>query len=203
MVDKTINFLTTVTLNTSWWVIRSSYLQRTAEKILFQLYHKLYGFLFMEFVYSGTYICNVVDIFWSGAYVINMKCMYTSALWHCWLHWADIRYIYWHSFLICAHELIGYMSHICGIWWAYLLHFGVYFIVFFLLACAVMWDLHVDLLHFVTWPRKSCCISFWSSWSKEWYGAIQMLLASCNANAITNGVTWPEVMLHLISTVLI
>ena len=35
MADKTFNFLTTETLNTSCWVIWSSYLQRTAETYSF------------------------------------------------------------------------------------------------------------------------------------------------------------------------
>ena len=35
MADKTFNILTTETLNTSWWVIRASYLQSTADTYSF------------------------------------------------------------------------------------------------------------------------------------------------------------------------
>ena len=33
------------------------------------------------------------------------ECHYSCS--HCWLQWANVRYIYWHSCVTCAHELIG------------------------------------------------------------------------------------------------
>ena len=52
--DRTFNFLTTETLNTSWWVIRSSHLQRTAETY--------------SFIYAGFSFCcnNCSKLIFSG-----------------------------------------------------------------------------------------------------------------------------------------
>ena len=38
--------------------------------------------------------------------------------------------------------------------------------------------------HGITWPKKSCCTSFWISWPKECDGAIN------DVNTAVNGVTW-------------
>ena len=51
-------------------------------------------------------MCNVADIF-LGAYTSNEEYMYTSASGHIVHCSAFMRYIYQHSCLICAHEVIG------------------------------------------------------------------------------------------------
>ena len=146
----------------------------------------------------GRHIC-------SGAYVNNVKCMYASA-------YGDIVYciefyehIYWHSCLICAHELNG----MCGISMAFdgIFVIGIYMDIAWRIKVAVwcfIFRLYVQQYvvymkivlsghltkkdiapHLVLLPQGIQWCHIWSC-----------LL--CIANGSDNGVKTKKVMLHLI-----
>ena len=64
----------------------------------------------VEFVCSGTYICNVASIFGQGHMQLCEMYVYLCMWWHCWLYVVDMWYIYWHGCLTCGHELLPLIS---------------------------------------------------------------------------------------------
>ena len=60
----------------------------------------------------GTYMCNVADIFVSDICQLCEMYVYQCLCSHYWLHPVHMRYMYWHSCLIYAYEVIS----VCGIY---------------------------------------------------------------------------------------
>ena len=125
-----------------------------------------------------TYVCNVPAIFAQGMCQCEMY-VYQHLWWHCWVHWVHMRYIYWHSCLICVHELTGkcgiyiwkLMGHICC-WYIYGYSMKNKSCSFFFTFCAVMWSLHFNHID----PRNIVDL-------------VPMLLAPNAANTCANGVS--------------
>ena len=127
-----------------------------------------------------------------GHMLIIWNYVYQCLWWHCWLHWVHVRYIYWQSYLIYVHNIIS----ICGISMAFggIFVVGTYMVIAwkikvaiwwvffpFWLVCAVIWGQDVDYIIRSHDQKKSCCISFWSSWLNRWTAAIDDIV----------GIMWP------------
>ena len=107
---------------------------------------------------------------------------------HCWLHWVDMRHIYWHSCALCGHELIG----MYGLYVSFEGHIKF---------CHVYGSNRmpmvpsVRLLHLLWWDD---CLEvlydlyFWCYYQYlcKYHVPLTMPLMSCDANV--NGVTSPQ-----------
>ena len=123
---------------------------------------------------------------WSGSYVINVKCMYNHASGHI---IDDIEFIWG----IYVAYLMVLEEHICC-WhiYVYSMENKICGLMFFFILCAVNVGPTCRLFYLVTWPKKSCCISFQLSDSRNAMVSLMKMLASCYVNVKTNGVTCPQ-----------
>ena len=137
----------------------------------------------------------MTGIFFSGAYVNNVKYVYTSACGDiCWLHWVDMGYIYWHS------HLMWNMWYIYAIWGAYFVA-DTYMVTGWKKEVAVQWFLtgmcsnggmYVDYIIRSHNQKGFVAPHFGQLDQRNEMVPLTMLLVLCNANASTSGVTWSK-----------